>query len=160
MLEIQRLEPHEGERLRVIRLAALRDAPEAFGSTYAETAARPMESWPAQIEALATFVARLDGADVGLVRGGPSDERPGDAFLLSMWVAPIARGRRVGQALIEAVIAWARADGYDTVVLDVGDDNHPAIALYARMGFVATGETGCLPPPRSHIREHRRALYL
>jgi len=29
-----------------------------------------------------------------------------------------------------------------------------------RMGFEQTGETGSLSPPREHVMEHRRALYL
>ncbi len=159
-MQIVRLTPDEGPRLRAIRLAALEDAPDAFGSTYSETAARPPESWPAQLRSLATFVAVVDGADGGMVRGGPAPDDPGDALLLSMWVAPTARGRGVGRALVGAVVAWARAEGFARLLLDVADQNAPAVALYARLGFVPTGEVDHLPPPRQHIREHRRALRL
>lgn len=158
-LRIQRLEPGEGARLRKVRLASLADAPDAFGSTYDETAARPEESWREQIASLPTFVAVVDGHDAGVVRGGP-DEMPGEAWLLSMWVAPAARGRGAGDALVAAVVAWARAQGFARLHLDVGDYNAPAIALYARHGFEPTGEVGTLPPPRQHVREHRRALVL
>lgn len=159
-VEIRRLTPDEGERLRALRLASLRDAPDAFASTFDETAARPPESWRRQLVDLATFVAVVDGADAGLVRGGPFSEAPGAAMLLSMWVAPAARGRGVGDALVAAVVAWARGAGYARLVLDVADENAPAIALYARHGFEPTGETSALPPPREHVREHRRALAL
>lgn len=158
-MRIVRLTPDEGPRLRAIRLAALRDAPDAFGSTYAETAARPPADWAAQLRDLATFVAVLDGADAGMVRGGPG-ERAGDAWLLSMWVAPSARGRGVGEALVAAVVDWARREGFARVVLDVADENAPAVGLYARLGFEPTGEVGHLPPPRERRREHRRALPL
>ena len=157
-MQIVRLTPDEGPRLRTIRLASLLDAPDAFGSTHAETASRPPESWRRQLETLATFVARIDDLDVGVVRGGPSPECAEEAFLFSMWVAPSARGCGVGEALVAAVVEWARGAGFARVVLDVADDNRPAIGLYARLGFTPTGESGHLPPPRQHIREHRRAL--
>jgi ribosomal protein S18 acetylase RimI-like enzyme len=159
-MKIERLSPDDEDRLRSIRLAALRDAPDAFGSTLEETSARPAESWRQQLRDLATFVAVMGGADAGIVRGVQLDEDPAVAILLSMWVAPTARGKGVGKALVDALVAWARADGFARLVLDVADDNQPAIALYARTGFEPTGETGTLPPPREHVLEHRRSLEL
>ena len=32
---------------------------------------RPLDSWAAQLQEIATFVAIVDGEDVGLVRGAP-----------------------------------------------------------------------------------------
>lgn len=157
---IQRLHPHEGPRLRSLRLRALRDAPEAFASTWAETASRPPESWTRQLRELATFVATRSGADLGMVRGGPDHDHPNTAWLLSMWVAPEARGQGIGEALIEALVRWARDAGYARVLLEVGDHNTPAIALYARMGFVANGEVSRLAPPREHVTEHQRVKVL
>ena len=159
-MEIRRLEAHEGLRLRTIRLRALADAPDAFGSTYGEAADRPPESWAAQLQEIATFVAVVDGEDVGLVRGARDDARTDAAWLISMWVAPEVRGRGVGEALIDAVVEWTRAIGARRLLLDVGDHNRPAIALYARKGFEPNGTTGSLPAPRSHIREHQRELRL
>lgn len=48
-LDIQRLETNEWERLREIRLKALKESPDAFGSTFEETATRPTASWIAEI---------------------------------------------------------------------------------------------------------------
>ena len=159
-MDILRLATGDADCLRAIRLRALRDAPEAFGTTFAEAAAWPMESWTRQLAELATFIAVIDGADVGLARGGPHDGKPGAAILLSMWVAPEARGKGVGDALIDSVIAWARGEGFSRLLLEVGDHNEPAIALYARKGFRPTGATSTLPPPRTHVPEHERALEL
>jgi ribosomal protein S18 acetylase RimI-like enzyme len=77
-----------------------------------------------------------------------------------MWVAPEARGQGVGNALIDAVIEYARSSGAIRLLLDVGDHNQQAIALYARKGFKPNGQTGSLPAPRNHIREHQRELRL
>ena len=71
-----------------------------------------------------------------------------------MWVAPEARKRGVGVALVQAVIEWAQSEGYYRIILDVGDTNTPAIRLYQSCGFIRTGRTGTLPPPRQYIGEH------
>ncbi len=77
-----------------------------------------------------------------------------------MWVAPEARATGAGAALIDAVVEWARSKGFVKLLLDVGDDNEPAIALYARKGFESSGEVSTLRHPREHIREHQRVLRL
>jgi len=56
-MEIERLAVDAGLRLRTIRLQALADAPDAFGSTYAEVAARPLASWPKQLQEIAGLAA-------------------------------------------------------------------------------------------------------
>ena len=155
---ILRLADTEGPRLRALRLRALREAPDAFCATLEETAARPPESWTRQLRELATFVAVLEGDDVGLVRGGPDGDRPGVAWLLSMWVAPEARGRGVGDALVQAQVAWAREAGFPTLCLEVGAHNGPAMRLYERHGFRRTGRTRRLDPPRQHLLEVEMAL--
>ena len=151
--KIERLFVGNEERLRRIRLRALHDAPEAFETTFEEANARPFENWQQQLEALATFVAVADGLDVGMARGTRQQERPGAADLISMWVAPEARGRGVGLALIDAVAVWARAEGLPSLILDVTEGNAAALSLYTRAGFRPTGHVGTLPPPRAHVRE-------
>ena len=141
-VRIVRLTADEADRLRRIRLAALTEAPEAFGSSYAETAARPLATWHKQLIDLATFLAVRDGRDIGMVRGAPSSEEPSAAELLSMWVEPSERGRGVGEALVRAVETWARDEGFSRLLLEVYAENVPARRLYARMGFVATGRHG------------------
>jgi ribosomal protein S18 acetylase RimI-like enzyme len=119
-----------------------------------------MESWAQQLQEIATFVAVENAVDVGLVRCANDAHHRDTAWLISMWVAPEARGKGVGNALAEAVIECARTSGATRLLLDVADDNRQAIALYARKGFVPNGVTGSLPAPRDHIREHQRELRL
>jgi ribosomal protein S18 acetylase RimI-like enzyme len=159
-MTIERLSPDDWKRLRDLRLEALRDSPDAFGSTLYEAESRTEADWRAQLDSIATFVAVLKGHDIGMARGAPHDSDPLSAFLLSMWVAPHFRRQRTGRQLVQCVIGWARSAGFSALVLDVADDNLPAIALYSRMGFEPTGATGALPPPREQIREHRRVLML
>jgi GNAT superfamily N-acetyltransferase len=160
MVKLTQLAAVDWERLRAIRLRALLDAPDAFGSTFNDAAARSPESWSKQLLDMPTFVAASDGVDVGVVRCAPDESRTDTAWLISMWVAPEARHKGIAGVLVDAVIEHARAKGVARVLLDVADNNAPAIALYARKGFQPNGAVGALPPPRQHVREHQRELWL
>lgn len=157
---VERLNISEGGRWREIRLASLRDAPDAYGTTLAEVEFCLDEYWTKQVNNLPTWVAVMNGVDSGVVRAAASTEDADAAFLISLWVSPAARGKDVASALIDAVVTWAKSRGCFRLVLDVADYNSPAIALYVRRGFIPTGETGTLPAPREHITEHRMVLNL
>lgn len=45
------------------------------------------------------------------------------------------RGRKLGRRLVEHVLAWAAAEGLSRVSLLADQDNAPALAFYARLGF-------------------------
>lgn len=62
-----------------------------------------------------------------------------EAEILTLAVAPAARGRGLGRALLQAAIKQAHATGAQTMFLEVGADNPPALALYAGLGFVQVG---------------------
>ncbi len=157
---IERLHPGEGPRLRAVRLRALADAPDAFATTLEQARAWGRERWEDQVEEFPTFVWRGEDADLGVVRCAPHDGDPEAGYLISMWVAPEARGRGIGAALVGQVVAWARGRRLRRLFLDVGVHNPAARRLYERQGFVATGSTGALSSPREHVRELEMALEL
>lgn len=163
---IDRLEAHEWERLRDIRLRALREAADAFGSTYDQKINQPESVWVEQALELPTWIAVTEAnkgstnKDVGMVRAVASSNDPASAYLISMWVAPEVRGRGAGGQLVESVLDWATEVGFERVILDVGDHNSAAIRLYEKHGFEPTGATATLPPPRHHISEHERVREL
>jgi ribosomal protein S18 acetylase RimI-like enzyme len=66
-----------------------------------------------------------------------------------MWVRPQARGHGVGEALIAAVLDWARARQARSVHLWVTATNKAACRLYERCGFSPTGERQPLPSNRA-----------
>lgn len=162
MRRIERIGPDGVERVRAVRLRALEDSPDAFWTTLDEELATPAERWRERLAApdAATFLAHRDGLDLGLVVGAPHHEGDGGAGLYAMWVAPETRGAGVGDALVAAVVAWARSAGHRTLRLEVADLNEKAIRLYARAGFTPTGATSTMPAPREHLTEHERALAL
>ena len=62
-----------------------------------------------------------------------------------MFVRPQARGRGVGEAVIDAVAGWAGQQGASTVHLWVTETNSRALLLYERCGFTVTAERQPLP---------------
>ena len=132
--------PDEWAALRDIRLSALQDSPGAFYSTYEDTRDRPEVSWrawPSQGVALGVW---LDGVPVGMVGIATEAEDPRSADLFAMWVAPTARGSGAADLLVQAAVDWAQQRGCTSVSLEVASGNERAERVYARHGFVPSGE--------------------
>lgn len=56
-----------------------------------------------------------------------------------MGILPAYRGQGLGRKLIETTLRAAQEAGFLRVELDVYQDNHRAIALYEKMGFMREG---------------------
>jgi GNAT superfamily N-acetyltransferase len=147
MVVVRAATMEEWQVLRDIRLDALREAPDAFGSTYAEQAASVEADWRRRISRGGTFFAyvpEVNGTEpAGLVGG--FQEKPGTVELVSLWVRPHARGLGVGEALVAAVIDWARTRNASSVHLWLTEANRHARVLYERCGFWPTDERQPLP---------------
>jgi ribosomal-protein-alanine N-acetyltransferase len=63
----------------------------------------------------------------------------GEAEILTVGVAPWARRRGIGQALMTAAIGVARETGAQAMFLEVDVANDGAVALYKRLGFERAG---------------------
>jgi ribosomal protein S18 acetylase RimI-like enzyme len=140
-VEIRRVTADEWRDYRAIRLAALLDTPDAFGSTYADSVLHPDEWWMertrlgAESDEQALYMA-WDDTPVGLA--GTFFDDP-DWVVIAMWVDPAHRGEGLGRRLLDAVVDFQRAQGAAECVLGVVDGNDAARALYERYGFVDTG---------------------
>jgi ribosomal protein S18 acetylase RimI-like enzyme len=158
MVLVREITADDWELMRDVRLAALAEAPYAFGSTYAREAAFTEERWRGRIsERSVTFFAHeetADAAPAGLVGVYVED---GEPELVSMWVRPSARGLGVGEALVEAAAAWAKTRDFGALSLWVTESNASAVRLYERLGFTPTGERQPLPsnPALPEIRMSR-----
>src|SRR5579864_4628559 len=101
------------EALWAMRLRALADNPEAFGSTYEETLARGNEWMRQRLRApenetfyLGAFEENLIGL-VAFYREEASKTRH-KGYVVSMYVAPESRGLGAGKSLMQALIDRAR----------------------------------------------------
>jgi ribosomal protein S18 acetylase RimI-like enzyme len=149
---VRALTPDDAAALQALRLAALRESPDAFGSTYEEEADTP----------LATIAERLrDGeADRSSFILGALDADGGDrlvglaacfrqrarkerhrATVGGMYVAPEVRGRGIGAQLLDAVVVRARArwPELEQLTLTVVPTSAAARALYLSRGFRSFG---------------------
>jgi ribosomal protein S18 acetylase RimI-like enzyme len=139
VIEVQVLGPDDWQLWRELRLEALTESASAFSSTLAQWTGPgdTEERWRARLSTVAmNVVLWLCGAPAGMVS---ASVRADDAVeLISMWVAPPARGRGVGDTAVRAVVNWADRR---EVVLSVKADNKPAIGLYRRHGFVDAGQS-------------------
>jgi ribosomal protein S18 acetylase RimI-like enzyme len=162
VIELRVLTPDDWASWRELRLAALAEAPAAFGSRLADwQGAGDCEArWRNRLNIPDSYnvVALLHGRPVGMVSGVRTAEDD-TVELISMWVSPAGRGRGVGDRLIEAVVDWARQGAARAVRLDVVESNENAIALYRRNGFRTTGDRGGLMPDGVR-RENVMALAL
>jgi ribosomal protein S18 acetylase RimI-like enzyme len=133
-----------------VRLRALQDTPNAFGSTYAREIQLTDAGWAARGarwngERGIGFLA-MDGGIVCGIAGSFLDEAdPTRAHLISMWTAPTHRQRGVGRLLVEEIAAWARGRGTSQLLLMVTSSNQPAMIFYQRLGFTPTGRTEPYP---------------
>ena len=139
---IRQLRPADAADYRTIRLAALQNAPEAFGSTYEMEAGQTMSGWEERLQTPGAFAAFMDGKIVGMARfvqdAGSAKERHKGA-VYAMYVAPQARGQGIGSALLEALISHA-SGVVEQLRLGVVDTNEAAIRLYQKHGFEIYGK--------------------
>jgi ribosomal protein S18 acetylase RimI-like enzyme len=115
--------------LRDLRLQALAEAPEAFGSTYDRELARTPADWQRWLSSGVTLILEDAGKASGLVAGMHDPDDPSIAYLMSMWVHPALRGSGAGDALVTELLAWARSAGASIVRLDVIRTNPRTPAL-------------------------------
>jgi ribosomal protein S18 acetylase RimI-like enzyme len=126
--------------LKALRLAALADAPTAFGVSLADAAANPDAQWMTRAAGKGPgrfYLAWQDGHAIGMAASvrSEADRAASTAGLIAMWVAPQARGSGAASLLVETIQAALRAEGVGTLLLEVAPDNARAVAFYQRHGF-------------------------
>ena len=160
MADIYRPVESDWERVRDLRLRALRDTPIAFLESVDDALALPEEVWRERARRneqpdTVVLVARDEDAGwIGTMTAVASDtgpwyldrpsERAGErrAYLVGVWIDPAFRGREAGvtDQLLAAIAAWVRDDrGLARLHLHVSDENPRARRYYERRGFTATG---------------------
>lgn len=87
------------------------------------------------------LVAEQGGRFVGHGAYGPF--RPTEGYRPtvehSVYVRPEAQGAGVGSALIAALVARAKAEGFHAMIGAIGSENLGSLRLHARLGFTEVG---------------------
>jgi len=168
VITITRFTPQQWLVYRALRLGSLAEAPDAFGAQLAEQQDWPDTLWKMRLEAgifsddALPLLARCDGGPAGLIWGkvegaASSASHLPDVHVYQVWVAPAYRGRSVGKALLDAVIAWARSKHARAIHLSVALTATSATRLYLRAGFIAIGKPHLL---REGARLLSQSMYL
>jgi ribosomal protein S18 acetylase RimI-like enzyme len=142
MVHVRRLTPDDALVLREIRLRALAETPENFGSLVAVERAKSDDDWRAWLTERAWFAAFDGDTAVALVCGWPG---AAEWLVFSMWVAPQLRGHGLAARLMDAVRAAAGEAGAQAIALHVFEGNGRARRVYERLGFALTGQSEDVP---------------
>jgi phosphinothricin acetyltransferase len=139
----------------VVRAAATSDAG-AIAAIYAhhvrhgtasfDIEAPPPDVWIAKIgDILARgwpfLVAEVDGAVAGYAYVTQFRDRPAYARTCedSIYVAPGRVGQGIGSALLDRLLAAARAGGFEQMIAVIGGAEPASVALHSRFGFAEAG---------------------
>lgn len=146
-MEYRRLLEEDARAYWELRLEALQNSPEAFGTSYEEAIQRdnPIERVKNnfKIEENYTFGAFNQGELVGMVTllQESSLKMKHRANIFAMYVSPSSRGRGIGKALMEMAIKLAKeSKEIEKINLSVVSSNDAAKKLYHQLGFNVFGK--------------------
>jgi GNAT superfamily N-acetyltransferase len=140
-LEVFLLSPDEWERLKKIRIRALRENPEAFGADLNEVETRSREDWIRDYAKEDYLVASINGVDAGMlyieVLNG---DHGATCWIGGCWTDPTYRGKGAMRALFDFIDKNASQKNWMRQGLGVWTDNYTAIKAYESLGFAFVGE--------------------
>jgi len=135
-VRVAELERDQWHTLKVMRLAALWNAPAAFVNSSAVERGLTPEDWQDRFTD-ATWVTAWVGLDIaGIARlAPPEDGLSWVRFVESVWVDPRFRRQGVLREMVEHLEGLARAEGATELRLWVLDTNESAFDAYKKLGF-------------------------
>jgi ribosomal protein S18 acetylase RimI-like enzyme len=136
---VRALGTEEWQAYREVRLAALKESPEAFASSYDAEVGYDEDFWRKRLARSARLLACDGDEPVGIVSVGQAEEE-GVAELFGMWVSPARRGSGVAWRLTHAAALHARAEGQRALKLWVSTENGRAVAFFSSYGFRPTDQ--------------------
>jgi ribosomal protein S18 acetylase RimI-like enzyme len=144
-MHLRRLTPEDATSFQALRLAALQEAPTAFGSSFEEERDFPASTIEGRLAIKADRGAfgAFEGENlVGVVALGRESMRnlAHKGVIWGMYVKPDHRGKGIGKALLAEAISLARSvPELLQVNLSVNAENAAAIHLYRSFGFKVFG---------------------
>lgn len=140
-ITVRLLDDDEWQVYREVRLAALKDAPDAFVATFAEESARDEDYWRERMVRAHRIIAERGAGrePVGVVSLGLHDDDPETGEVFGLWTVPTSRGERVARGLVSKAAEKAAEDGLRLLYCWAGSDNASAVGLASSFGFRPTG---------------------
>lgn len=142
------IRPTRPDHPQVVALLAALDA--YLASLYA-----PEDNHILDVQALLApevhFLAAWQGETIvgcGAVRRMPAEPETGGqpyGEIKRMYVDPALRGQRLAERLLQALEAQLAGQGIRRALLETGSDQHAAVRLYERCGYVRRGPFGGYP---------------
>jgi L-amino acid N-acyltransferase YncA len=138
-IEVRPAEPHDAEAVAAIYNHGIAERQATF-----ETRARRPNEILGWLEEGRPFIVAVDAADqrvLGFARVSAYSTRRAYAGVgeHAVYVAPDARGRGVGVALLHALAAAAEQAGYYKLTSRVFTSNHASLKLHRAAGFAEVG---------------------
>jgi ribosomal protein S18 acetylase RimI-like enzyme len=139
-MHIRLLTEHDWQTWKALRLEALKNVPEAFYSSYEEESTLADEVFREILQNNAIFGAFDGDMLIGCMAMGifAGFKRKHQGVVWSTYVKPQYRGKKVGDALLEAVINHAKTT-VKQLQLSAHTENQSALRLYQRHGFEVYG---------------------
>jgi GNAT superfamily N-acetyltransferase len=125
---------------RDLRLRALQEEPQAYGSTYADNVSRPASFWKERLQdALEEKIqwlvfAKLEDKLVGMA--GAFSEEKNTVHVIAVYVIPEQRGKGISKLLMkDLLMRIKRNPEVKRIIVDVNPEQLPAFNLYKNSGF-------------------------
>ena len=139
-IKIRLLGKDEWPLYREVRLAALKESPEAFVGRFEDEAARDDEFWRERMNRASRIVAERHGELVGVVGLGLHDGDSDNGEVFGLWTAPTVRGERVARGLVETAARKATEDGCRSLFYWAVSDNATSVGFASSFGFRPTSQ--------------------
>lgn len=156
-IQIRLLEADQWPLYKVMRIAALKDAPYAFSSTLEGALARSDAEWISLVSRYAgdtisiSYLAFCGSTACGMAACVDHGE---ETEMFAVWVDPKFRRMGIGVGLIDYALHWSIARGARKITVGVYSDNPGGIALYRYAGFNHQGRV----KPELSVEERRVLL--
>jgi RimJ/RimL family protein N-acetyltransferase len=161
-MKIRLLNIDDLDEYKSLRLEALKQVPEAFGSSYEEEVNYSQKDWEMSFYTSNIFGAFIDGllvGSAGFYRLNTQKTKHRGA-LFGMYVKPTSRGQGVASALVDIIITHAQLY-VSQIHLACVTTNLTAVKLYEKHGFKIYGtEPRALKIGDAFFDEHLMSLKL
>lgn len=139
----RKIKEDEWQKYKKIRLEALKNDPQAFGSSYERENQKSDNEWKEKLmlsntdDSKKIFVGIDNDSNGFLAIGGAYAENLGEWNVIAIYVNPKYRGQGVSKILLSEIINTLKARGnVKRLILRVNVNQQAAVNLYRSLGFV------------------------